>query len=305
MWVDTGVLSGAHSPDANTDYRYVYQGSSVGFTTAQLLANDSDPQGQALTVVAVSEPSNDGVLTGSLVDGFIFTPAVRPALIGTDHQLNYLVTDTDGHVTQGAIMIRILAAGDTNRPPVARDDVARTNAASLVQVRVVGNDFDPDGDSFSVIEVVTPAHGTASIAAARDACQLHPRRRVLRFEIITYTFRDSHGLIVGRHVDGVGRHGCVVGCAFTGCEHRLPLRVSGVVGRVHGRSVARQRQRSAGSSVDGGGGVGTVQRRCADRVAGRRVHLLPGRCGRRWSAPIINSTISSPTPTVTSRRARS
>ena len=79
-------------------------------------------------MVAVSEPSNDGLLTGSLSDGFVYMPDGAADLIGTDHQLNYLVTDTDGHVSQGLVMIRILATGDTNRPPVARGDVARTNA---------------------------------------------------------------------------------------------------------------------------------------------------------------------------------
>ena len=46
MWVDTGVL-GPETPVANTDYLYVYQGASVAITTADLLSNDSDPQGQA------------------------------------------------------------------------------------------------------------------------------------------------------------------------------------------------------------------------------------------------------------------
>ena len=86
-----------------TDYTVVYQDATVGFTTADLLANDDDPQGQTLTVVAVSEPSNDGVLTGSLATGFTYTPSNDPALIDTDHQINYLVADTDGHVTQGLL----------------------------------------------------------------------------------------------------------------------------------------------------------------------------------------------------------
>ena len=130
VWVDTGTASSAQSPDPQTDYFYVYQGSSVGFTTAQLLDNDIDPQRQALTVVAVSEPSNNGTLTGTLVDGFAYTPGLAAGLVGTDIQLNYLVTDTDGHVTQENITIRILAAGDTNPIPVAVPDTAQTNAGS-------------------------------------------------------------------------------------------------------------------------------------------------------------------------------
>ena len=104
----------------------------MAFTTADLLANDNDPQGQTLTVVAVSEPSNDGVLTGILATGFTYTPSNDAGLINTDHTINYLVIDTDGHVTQGRLIIRILAAGDPNQPPVAGDDVARTDTGAMV-----------------------------------------------------------------------------------------------------------------------------------------------------------------------------
>ena len=70
---------------ALTDYFYVYQGTSVGFGAGQLLANDFEPAGQALTVVAVSEPSPvDGTLAGNPVDGYVFTPASTAALVGTD-----------------------------------------------------------------------------------------------------------------------------------------------------------------------------------------------------------------------------
>ena len=123
----------------------VYQHSSVSLTTAELLSNDFDPQGQALTVVAVSEPFVDGTLTGSLAAGFIYTPSDKPELVNTDHRLDYLVVDTDGHVTASFVLVRILAAGDPNHPPVARDDVTRTDAGVTVESSVLVNDFDPDG----------------------------------------------------------------------------------------------------------------------------------------------------------------
>ncbi len=43
--------------------------------------------------------------------------------------------------------------------PVTGDDVALTGPANTVSVFVVDNDFDPDGDSLAVAEVVDPAHG--------------------------------------------------------------------------------------------------------------------------------------------------
>ena len=184
----------AQSPNPQTDYFYVYQGSSVGFTTAQLLDNDTDPQRQPLTVVAVSEPSNNGTLTGTLVDGFVYTPGTAAGLIGTDIQLNYLVTDTDGHVTQENITIRVLAAGDTNAIPVARADVARTNAGSSTgALFVLGNDFDPDGGGVGLVEVSTPANGTVSFNGSYIINYI-PNAGFSGVETITYTIRDDEGL---------------------------------------------------------------------------------------------------------------
>ena len=160
MWVDTGV-TGPETPLPLADYTFVYQGASVSLTTAQLLSNDSDPQNQPLTVVSVSEPGIEGVLTGDSATGFAFTPSLDPTLIDTDHALNYLVTDTDGHVAQSNIIIRILANEDPNRPPVAVPDTASTTGEAI-NVFTTGNDFDPDGDAFSVVNIVNPAHGTAS-----------------------------------------------------------------------------------------------------------------------------------------------
>src|SRR6185503_12504830 len=133
VFVDAGVI-GPETPLLDTDYLYVYQGSAVSFTTAELLGNDADPQGQTLTVVAVSEPSTDGVLTGDVAAGFAYTPSSDPSVVNTDHTLRYLAADTDGHVAQGDIIIRILAAGDPNQPPVAGDDVTRTDNGQTVSV---------------------------------------------------------------------------------------------------------------------------------------------------------------------------
>ncbi len=50
----------------------------MAVTTAELLANDVDPQGGLLTVVSVSEPGTDGTLTGDLTNGFTLHTQQRP-----------------------------------------------------------------------------------------------------------------------------------------------------------------------------------------------------------------------------------
>ncbi len=192
--VDSGSASVAQSPDPQTDYFYVYQGSSVGFSAAQLLDNDIDPNGHALTVVAVSEPGNTGTLSGNVTDGWVFTPGSAATLVNTDVGLDYLVTDTAGHVTQEDITIRILAAGDTNSVPVARADVARTNAGvSTAQLFVLANDFDPDGGALTLVGVSTPVNGVVTSNGSFINSYV-PNAGFSGVETLTYTIRDNEGL---------------------------------------------------------------------------------------------------------------
>ena len=85
VWVDTGV-TGPQTPVPSIDYTCTStKVRRWPLTTTELLSNDHDPQGQTLTVVSVSEPGNDGVLTGDLATGFTYTPSNDPAFINTDH----------------------------------------------------------------------------------------------------------------------------------------------------------------------------------------------------------------------------
>ena len=201
--VDTGA-AGPQTPNPFIDYFVVSQGSSVGFTVGDLLANDNEPQGQPLTVIAVSQPANGGTLTGSVAGGFTYTPGGEASFVGHDFDLAYLVVDPDGHVAQETIRIRILAADDTNRAPVARDDVVRTDLNASVQVTPLGNDFDPDDDEFSIVSMLQPAHGTVTSFGPTHFVY-EPDTGFSGTDSVTYVLRDTHGLVAsGRvtvHVD--------------------------------------------------------------------------------------------------------
>ena len=196
-----------------------------------------------MTVVAVSEPGTEGVFTGDLASGFSYTPSTDPALIGSDHQLHYLVTDPDGHVAQSNIQVRILAAGDPNQPPVARDDVARVDAGGLVDSFVVGNDFDPDGDSFSIVKILTPAHGTVA-STSPAPFDYSPNAGFSGIETITYTLRDTHGLL-STGLLTVWVDSGVSGAQTPVLGTRLHVRLPGFVGVADHRRVVVQRPRPA------------------------------------------------------------
>ena len=184
----------ATSPNVDTDYAVVYQGSSVGFTVADLLLNDSDPQNQPLTVLAVSQPSTDGVLSGTLASGFIYTPSTDASFVNTDHPINYLVTDTDGHISDGhpRSASSPLATPTGHRWPAAmwRERTSTTEVAVTTDF----NDFDPDGDSF-VIVAVTPPPTARSETFGGNYFYYVPNTGFSGLETITYKLRDSHGML--------------------------------------------------------------------------------------------------------------
>ncbi|HEY5424385.1 MAG TPA: Ig-like domain-containing protein, partial [Ilumatobacteraceae bacterium] len=76
--------------------------------------------------------------------------------------------------------------------PVARADVARTDSGTAVDIFTSTNDFDPDGDDFSVSSIVTPAHGTVS--GFGNGFNYTPNPGFSGVETITYTIQDSTGL---------------------------------------------------------------------------------------------------------------
>ena len=63
---------------------------------------------------------------------------------------------------------------------------------SQVALFVRGNDFDPDGDSITLVEVSNPAHGTSFISSG--IINYTPDAGFSGVETITYTIRDTHGL---------------------------------------------------------------------------------------------------------------
>ena len=72
--------------------------------------------------------------------------------------------------------------------------MARTDTGRLtVTVFVTTNDFDPDGDPFSVVAAATPAHG--SVEHGGNFVNYTPDPGFSGIETITYTLRDTHGLL--------------------------------------------------------------------------------------------------------------
>ncbi len=82
------------------------------------------------------------------------------------------------------------AASGAGQPPDAVDDSADTDTNTAVDVPVLSNDSDLDGDPLSVIAVTDPANGSTSINPD-DSVQYVPDAGYNGPDTFTYTISDG------------------------------------------------------------------------------------------------------------------
>jgi hypothetical protein len=79
-----------------------------------------------------------------------------------------------------------------NRAPAPVADAARTGRDAPVDVDVLGNDHDPDGDALAVESLTQPQHGTAAIQPS-GRIRYTPASGYEGGDAFTYTVRDGRG----------------------------------------------------------------------------------------------------------------
>ena len=122
-----------------------------------VLANDTDPESDALTVTAVDDPA---LGTASIVAGGTkvrYTPDVDVCSPPTD-SFGYTISDGHGHTATSTVTVTVSCSNDGPTPGA---DVASTPEETPVLVDVLANDTDVDGDSLTLGGVGAPSHGSA------------------------------------------------------------------------------------------------------------------------------------------------
>ncbi len=167
------------APNAIDDRFTVKPGTA---TELAVLKNDTDPNtGQVLSVLRVGTATKGTVtLTGGKVT---YTP--NAGATGTD-TFTYTVTDDLGATDDATVTITI-----SNGPDI-KPDTATTTGSGPVEIDVLANDTDPDGGALTLVDVSTPAHGTAVLTAGNKV-RYTPATGYTGTDTFTYTVRDSAG----------------------------------------------------------------------------------------------------------------
>ncbi|WP_301750354.1 tandem-95 repeat protein [uncultured Erythrobacter sp.] len=127
-----------------------------------ILANDVDPDGDALTPSITRGPDNGAVTLNLTTGAFVYTP--NSNFFGSD-SFDYIISD--GSLTSSAtVTITVI---DVNDPPVGSADTYTTAEDTVLNViaanGVLFNDNDIDNDPLTAVLVTGPANGSLTLNA--------------------------------------------------------------------------------------------------------------------------------------------
>lgn len=153
-----------------------------------LLVNDTDVNGDALSVILTSPPQH-GALTLAANGGFSYLPSAN--YNGPD-SFAYVADDGRGGLEPATVTLAVTAVND---PPVAIDESHATQEDVPLVVAAPGlsaNDSDLDGDALSVQVGNAPAHGSLSLAA-NGSFTYTPSPDWNGADAFTYVLSDGRG----------------------------------------------------------------------------------------------------------------
>jgi len=187
--VSIAVATGPQAPMANDDAASTAAGVDV---VIPVLDNDTDgdgdldPSSVEVTIAALNGSTSRDPLTGAIT----YTP--NPGFSGSDSFV-YSVCDSQPICDTATVSVTIAAAP---RPPVAGDDSETTGFETAIEVDVLGNDTDPDGDldPNSVQVTIDALNGTTSRDPLTGAITYTPDAGFSGSETIEYEVCDLTGL---------------------------------------------------------------------------------------------------------------
>ncbi|OQB13857.1 MAG: Serine-aspartate repeat-containing protein D precursor [Firmicutes bacterium ADurb.Bin193] len=182
LTIDAGLIA-SHPPIAVDDSKTTEKNTPVDIP---VLANDSDPDGDTITVTEVTQGSNGSVTINA--DGTVkYTP--DNDFVGVD---TFTYTITDGNGGEDTATVTVTITDIPNNPPTAVDDSKTTEKNTPVDISVLVNDSDPDGDTITVTEVTQGSNGSVTINAD-GTVKYTPDNDFVGVDTFTYTITDGNG----------------------------------------------------------------------------------------------------------------
>jgi FtsP/CotA-like multicopper oxidase with cupredoxin domain len=188
--VATATISVTPVPDAPVANDDAVQATAGSSTTFSVLANDTDADGDPLTVASFT-PSANGTLQKNADQSFTYTPDAG----ATSDSFTYQASD--GALVSNTATVTLTVVTPPNQPPVANDDIAQTKVNTAVTILVVGNDTDSDGTvvASTVTITVNPNQGGTVVNNGDGTITFMPKKNFRGTDVFKYTVRDDDNAV--------------------------------------------------------------------------------------------------------------
>jgi subtilisin-like proprotein convertase family protein len=155
--------------------------------TIPVLANDTDPNGDPLTVAGLTQPASGGSVVLNANGTVTYTP---PAGFTGTATFTYQASDGTSPSNTATVTVQVVAP--LNTAPVAVNDSKTTTRGTPVSIAVLANDTDANGDVLSVNSFSQPANGTVTFA--NGIATYTPRSGFTGTDTFTYVATDGQSL---------------------------------------------------------------------------------------------------------------
>jgi hypothetical protein len=158
-------------------------GIAIFFGSRGVLANDIDPENNAITKATVLAGAINGTVVLNTDGSFTYTS--NPGFLGID-SFTYKAFDALGASDVGAVTINVIDA-----PPDGKQDKLKIAFDTPTFIDVLNNDSDPEGGSLEIIAVTQPANGKVTFTAT--GVTYEPNPGFTGTDRFTYTVSDGPG----------------------------------------------------------------------------------------------------------------
>jgi hypothetical protein len=190
-WVDVMFAGANVAPVALNDSGFnTTQNTARIIAASALLANDSDPNNDALTITGVSGAVNGSVTFDTVTNTITFTPTA-----GYTGQagFNYAISDGRGGTASATVELTVTAP----QPPVATNDsglsAQRNTTLTIAASALLANDSDPNDDPLTITGVSGAVNGVVGFDSLTNTISFTPTTGYTGPASFTYSISDGHG----------------------------------------------------------------------------------------------------------------
>lgn len=193
-WVDVVFAPNAarnSPPVAAADRLTTKEDLALQLAPTALLGNDSDPDGDVVSITAVGKASQGTVKLEPQTGGVVFTPAANyngPATF------TYTISDGKGGTATGSVALTVTPVNDQ---PVAVSDSGFSTVTgtplTIPSSALLANDADVDGDALRVAAVDGAVQGSVSLNGQTGDILFTPKAGYAGAASFSYTASDGKG----------------------------------------------------------------------------------------------------------------